>query len=54
MAEGSSWRSAKVPGAVGMGFSTFFSLLRARLKDEGLGRRRRASLEFDIRKLDTP
>ena len=38
MEEGSSWRSAKVPGAVGVGFSIFFALLRARLKDEGLGR----------------
>ena len=28
--------SGKVPGAVG--FSIFFALLRARLKDEGLGR----------------
>ena len=43
--EGSSWSSARDEGALGVGFSAALVLLRARLKEAGLGRWRRAASE---------
>ena len=45
MVEESSWRSAKDEGALGVGFSAALVLLRARLKEAGLGRWRSVASE---------